>query len=131
MGKVKSSNIITTEERTMIRDYVLLNHMQVMAEKSIRDLKYSDNLLRQAFIMCGKIIEERILQESKSLRLDLKDRGIVINKEEHADFVVYYHYTCRGYSERFGLTRDVMRAEIGIKFGKYISEVGQILKASK
>lgn len=128
MGTV--ANIITSEERTMLRDYLLLTHMQVMVQKDITDIKLSGNLLTRAYTMCAKLIEDRIFQDMKSLRIALKERGIQVSKEEQNSdgFIVRYHFTCRGYADNFAMTRDVMRSEIGIRFGKYTSEIGTFLR---
>lgn len=114
----------------MLRDYLLLLQMHIMVQKELTDLKLSGNLLKRAYGMCAKAIEERIFQDTKTLRIGLKERGIQVSKEEQDSdgFVIRYHYTCRGYSEHFAMTRDVMRSEISIRFGNYISEIGAILK---
>lgn len=127
----KGANIITIEERRMMRDYLLLNHMQEMVQKSVADLKYSGNLLTKAYTMSGNVIEDKICQDAKALRIALKDRGIKVSQEEHDPngFIIRYHYTCRGYTDKFAMTRDVMKSEISIRFSKYISDFGSMLKS--
>ena len=48
--------------------------------------------------------------------------------DEQDEFITYYKILCRGYQERFGLTRDVMRIEISLRLTKYTNELGGILK---
>ncbi|MBQ4899380.1 hypothetical protein KB559_11080 [Paenibacillus sp. Marseille-P2973] len=124
----KIAGIITTEERRMIRDYILLTHMLTMIQKSIEDLKFTDSLFKDVFMACNEHIENMVLMDAKNHRLTLKDYGIQVTREEHAGFVVYYHYICRGYTDRLGLTRDVMRSEISIRLGKYVAEIGEAIK---
>lgn len=123
-------SIITTDERTMLRDYLLLLQMQVMAQKSLTDIKLSGNLLAKLYYMSGKVIEDRIFHEIKTHRQTLKSRGIIVSREEHDTdgFVIRYHYTCRGYTEHFAMTRDVMRSEISLRFTRYIAEFGENIK---
>ena len=128
---IKPTGIITTEERRMMRDYILLTHMLTMVQKSIDDLKFMDSIMKDTYLMCNEHIENLVLLDAKNHRLALKEQGIEVTREEHAGFVVYYHYVCRGYTDRLGLTRDVMRSEISIRLGKYVTEVGEIFKASR
>lgn len=124
----KERNLITTEERTMLRDYILLPHMEKMVEKSIADVENSTNILKRAYLMAGQKILDRVAQDLYLLRRELKQRNIRILNEEHADLVVYHRYFCRGYEDRFGMTRDVMRSEISVKLARYTSELAMLLK---
>lgn len=116
-----------------MRDYILMLQMHPMIQKSLTDLELSGILLREAYKLCGEWIDEQIFQETKRLRKTLKEHGIQVNREEYSQegFVIYYPYVCRGYVDRFAVTRDVLRSEISIRLGKYVTEVGQIFKASR
>lgn len=123
-----ASKIITIEELTLLRDYLLLMYMKTMVQKSITDIKLSGNLLAKAYAMLGWLIEDQISKDIKTHKIELKQRGIKMFKEEHSEMVVYFHYTCRGYTDRFGMTRDVMRTEISLKLTKYITMVTRVIK---
>jgi hypothetical protein len=120
--------IITAEERTMIRDYILLPHMEKMVQKSIVDVEYSTNILKRLYLIAGQKILDQIVKDLYRLRRELKKRNIKILTEEQLDLVVYHRYYCRGYEERFGMTRDVMRSEISLQLTKYTSGLAMFLK---
>lgn len=122
------SKIINAEERTMLRDYILLPYMEKMVQKSIAEVEYSTNILKRLYLMAGQHILEQIMKDLYKLRRELKKRNIKILTEEQSDFVVYHRYYCRGYEERFGMTRDVMRSEISLQLTKYTSELTTLLK---
>lgn len=124
----KESKIITTEERTMIRDYILLPHMEKMVQKSITDVEYSTNILKRLYLIAGQKILDQIVKDLYRLRRELKKRNIKMLTEEQSDLVVYHRYYCRGYEERFGMTRDVMRSEISVQLTKYSSRLATLLK---
>ncbi|BBH20374.1 hypothetical protein Back11_17190 [Paenibacillus baekrokdamisoli] len=124
----KESKIITTEERTMIRDYILLPHMEKMVQKSITDVEYSTNILKRLYFLAGQKILDQIVKDLYRLRRELKKRNIKILTEEQSDLIVYHRYYCRGYEERFGMTRDVMRSEISVQLTKYSSGLATLLK---
>ncbi|AJY76488.1 hypothetical protein [Paenibacillus beijingensis] len=120
--------ITTTEERTMIRDYILLPHMQKMVQRSIADVECSTNILKRLYLMAGQKILDLITKDLYRLRRELKKRNIKILTEEQSDLVIYHRYYCRGYEERFGMTREVMRSEISLQLTKYASELTTLLR---
>lgn len=69
------TGMITTEERHMVRDYLLLMHAHSVIQKGVTDLKFMDNVLSKAYNMCGRYLEDKILRDIKTLRLELKRQG--------------------------------------------------------
>lgn len=122
------NNLITSEERIMLRDYILLPHIETMVQKSLSEVEYSVNILKRSYLMAGQYIMEKVIQDQHRLRREMKQRNIKILHEEQSELVVYYRYYCRGYEERFGITRDVMRTEISLRLTRYIAELGVLLK---
>ncbi|NGM83407.1 hypothetical protein G5B47_13370 [Paenibacillus sp. 7124] len=122
--------IITAEERTMLRDCILLPYMEKMVQKSIAEIEYSTNILKRLYLAAGQYILEQIMKDLYRLRRELKQRNIRILTEEQSDLVVYHYFYCRGYKERFGMTRDVMRSEISLRLTRYTSELTGLLKES-
>ncbi len=120
--------MITMEERTMIRDLILLPYIDTMVSKSLKEIEPSSNILKRAYLMAGQAIQRRIMQDTYQLQKELKQRNIRVLADEQEEFLVYYKIFCRGYQERFGLTRDVMRTEISLRLTKYTAELGAILK---
>lgn len=126
--RLHESKMITAEERRLLRDYILLPYMEKMVQKSISEVEYSVNVLKRPYLMAGQYILNQIIRDSYQLRRELKRRNIKILGEEQADMVIYYRYYCRGYEERFGMTRDVMRSEISLRLTRYTTELGVLLK---
>lgn len=62
-------------------------------------------------------------------RRSLSKRRIRLLSDEQVDLVLYHKYICRGYEERFGIVREVMRAEISVKFSGYISKIKAIMRS--
>ncbi|WP_340004370.1 hypothetical protein MHH52_21520 [Paenibacillus sp. FSL K6-0276] len=123
-----TDKMITIEERTMVRDLILLPYIDTMVSKSLKEIEHSSNILKRAYLMAGQAIQRRIMQDTYQLQKELKQRNIRVLADEQEEFLVYYKIFCRGYQERFGLTRDVMRTEISLRLTKYTAELGAILK---
>ncbi|OKP72581.1 hypothetical protein A3842_22535 [Paenibacillus sp. P3E] len=120
--------MITIGERTMVRDLILLPYIDTMVGKSLKEIENSGNILKRAYLMAGQTIQRRIMQDTYQLQKELKQRNIRVLADEQEEFLVYYKIFCRGYQERFGLTRDVMRTEISLRLTKYTAELGAVLK---
>ena len=127
----RQAKVTTAEERTMIRDYILLPHMEKMVQKSLSEIESMTTLLKRGYLMTGHRVLDEIMNDQYALRRELKMRNIRIVAEEQSDAVVYHRYYCRGYEEHFGMTREVMRSEISWKLARYVSELGELLKGPK
>ncbi|ETT55420.1 hypothetical protein C162_03152 [Paenibacillus sp. FSL R7-269] len=119
---------ITVEERTMVRDFILLPYLDTMVNKSLREIELSGSILQRASIIAGQAIQQRIMNDTHRLQKELKQRNIRVVLDEQEEFLVYYKIFYRGYQERFGLTRDVMRTEISLRLTKYTAELAESLQ---
>jgi hypothetical protein len=120
--------MITVEERTMVRDLILLPYIETMVDKSLQEIEHTSNILKRAYLMAGQSIQRRITQDTYQLKKELKQRNIKVVPDEQEEFLVYHKIFCRGRQERFGLTRDVMRTEISLRLTQYTAELGMTLK---
>ncbi|UUZ85694.1 hypothetical protein LJK88_20625 [Paenibacillus sp. P26] len=119
----------TQEEFVLIRDYILLPYMLTMLQRSIDDIEHGSNLMKKLYLSAGRTVMDKISADMLELRRQLKQRNIKITGEEHVEMVVYHHIVCRGYEERFGMIRDVMRSEISIRLSQYVKEIASRLAA--
>lgn len=120
--------MITVEERTMVRDLILLPYIDTMVGRSLKEIELSGSILKRAFVIAGQAIQRRIMQDTYQLQKELKQRNIRVLPDEQEEFLVYHKIFCRGYQERFGLTRDVMRTEISLRLTRYTAELGAAWK---
>lgn len=123
-----SRQMLSMEERTMVRDLILLPHIDSMVSKSIEDIEHSGNILSRAYLMTGRYIQRRIMQDTYRLQKELRQRNIKVLPDEQEDFLIYHKILFRGYQERFGMTRDVMRTEISLRLTNYTAELGTAMK---
>lgn len=119
----KSNKRPTEDELKMIRDYIILPHMLTMVQKSIVDIENSSNLLKQLYLAAGKEVMDKISRDLYNIRRELSRRNIKIINDEQVDLVVYHRFVCRGYEDRFGMVREVMRSEISVRLSKYVKEI--------
>lgn len=127
-GELDHGQILSTQELSMVRDLILLPHIDTMVSKSLEEIERSGNILTRMSILSGRYIQNRITQDTYLLKRELKQRNIKVVVDEQEDFCVYHKILYRGYQKRFGMTRDVMRTEISLRLTRYISELGAALK---
>ncbi|KUP22436.1 hypothetical protein [Paenibacillus sp. DMB5] len=120
--------MLSNQERTMVRDLILLPYIDTMVSKSMEEIERSGNVLAKMYLIAGRFVQNKIMQDTYRLQKELKQRNIKVLADEQEDFLMYYKIFFRGYQERFGLTRDVMRTEISLRLTKYMSEMGVVLK---
>lgn len=130
MDEQRMSNMLTTEERTMVRDLILLPYIDTMVSKSIKEIEISGNILNRAFLTTGRFIQKRIIQDVYNLRRELKKRDIKVVEDTQDDFITYNTIFFRGYQERFGMTRDVMKTEISLRLTQYTADLAEALKGA-
>lgn len=128
MDSDKMNNILTIEERVMVRDLILLPYIDTMVGKSIREMERSGNVLAQSYIMAGRYVQKRIMQDITRLKKELRQRSVKVEEAENDDFLLYFNIYYRGYQEKFGMTRDVMRTEISLRLTQYTNDFGGIIK---
>lgn len=46
--------MITVEERTMVRDLILLPYLDTMVSKSLKELELSNSILKRAFMLAAR-----------------------------------------------------------------------------
>jgi adenosyl cobinamide kinase/adenosyl cobinamide phosphate guanylyltransferase len=118
----------TAEELRLIRDSVLLPHLMTMVQKSLDEISRSQISMHNVMTRFMRVLLDRVSLETFNNRRELKKRNIKILSDETQDDIVYNRYVCRGYEDKFGMTREVMRAEIGNHLAKAVES---ILKPTK
>ncbi|CAM3353630.1 hypothetical protein [Marinicrinis lubricantis] len=124
----KSSTRPTPEEYTMARDYILLPHMLTMVERSKKEIETSTNLLKNLYLTASQAVMHQIHTDMYNLRRELSKRNIKVIHDEQIDLVMYYKILCRGYEERFGIVRDVVRSEMSVRLAKYLNNVAKLIE---
>lgn len=127
--KLKLSGRPTTEEHTMMLGVIVFPHLLVMLQKSLDDIGFAHVALKGVIIRCLEHIMFAASNDLFKLKKELKVRNIRIVEEETSEDVLFYRYFCRGYDERFGIVREVLRTEIQIRLTEYTKDLGQQLKS--
>jgi len=66
-----------------------------------------------------------ISKDLYALRKELRQLNIKIVEDETHDDVLYYRVYSRGYDERFGITRETLKAEISVRLAQYADDILQ------
>ncbi|MFC5449053.1 hypothetical protein ACFPOG_12330 [Paenibacillus aestuarii] len=113
------TSLPTKEELEAIRDFVLLPMLLSIVEKNKQEIERSSYSMRTIFVKTANIIQNHISNDLHAIRKLLKERNIKVSEDEMIDSNLRYKYICRGYEDKFVLIRDVARAELMKRLGKY------------
>ncbi|MBO9606812.1 MAG: hypothetical protein J7639_12715 [Paenibacillaceae bacterium] len=118
----------TPAEYELARDFMLLPHLLTMLERSMEEIKHSTNILRRLYLIATQTVMNQLHKDIHALRRELSKRNIKVIADEQMDPVIYYKIICRGYEERFGIVRDVVRSEISVRLTKYVADIAKLLE---
>jgi hypothetical protein len=120
----------TTEEITMIRDYILMPHMMTMVQREMDKIRQNGGILKRINLILAQVLMNMISKDMYELKRKLAKANIKILNDEQEEMTIFYHFICRGYQERFGIVKDVMRAEISVRLGRYQAELARAIKGA-
>ncbi|WP_058301466.1 hypothetical protein [Gorillibacterium timonense] len=124
----KKSGPPETEELEMLRNFILLPHLLTLVERNRQDIERSTMALKKLYLASTQLLLDEIGRDLHQLKRELALRSIKVVGEEQTDMVYYYHYVCRGYEDRFGIVREVMKAQLSVMLGKYLSHLLALMK---
>ncbi|WP_391572180.1 hypothetical protein [Cohnella sp.] len=113
----------SADELRLIRDSILLPHLMTMLQRSIDEVSRSQITMHNVMARFMRAVLDRANLESFNTKRELKKRNIKILSDRTQDDIVYNRYVCRGYEDTFGMTREVMRAEIGKNLAKAVDSI--------
>ncbi|MFD0697527.1 hypothetical protein ACFQZT_25965 [Paenibacillus sp. GCM10027628] len=109
----------TTEEINLMRDSILLPVMHTIILKKAREVERSSETLRILYAKVAHVLAKNIHSDLSKVKRTLLEKNIRVFEEEKDERMIHYRYTCREYEDHFTITRDYMRAEIGVRIGRY------------
>ncbi|MBB6632741.1 hypothetical protein [Cohnella thailandensis] len=110
------------EEMYMLRESILLPAILQMLDRKLKQTEWSTDMLKTLYKRAIELLIDRVLQDHITVRKSLRERKIKTWDGDNTDFAIYVNYNCRGYDGNFFVTRDVARAEISVRLGKYIQD---------
>jgi hypothetical protein len=119
----KHPAVPTKEELDLIRDVVLIPHMLTIAAEKRREMEHSSHTFKALYVKAIDVLMNIMTRDLAEVRKELKQRNIKVFEDGQRDEVVYNRFICRGYEERFGMIREVMRAEISVRFPRYMKRI--------
>lgn len=113
----------TVEELLTIRDFVLLPLLLTYVENGRKSAARIDHPMKELFMMAIDALMDRIHADLVQVRKALKAANIKVWEDAHLDSTMWYKYLYRGYEDRFAITRDLVKAEMSVRLGKYFARV--------
>jgi len=111
------------EELQLIKDYILLPMLLTFTTNGRVKAEKIEHMMQELFLLATDALTNLITSDLTHVRKSLRAANIKVWEDEQIDGTMWYRYLCRGYEDRFALTRDLVRAEMSVRLGKYFSEV--------
>lgn len=127
-NQLKVIGMPTKEELTMIRDFIMFPKIEQMLQRGIDQVRMSSFFLKELLVRSLEVILFFVTEDYYDLKRKLKDRNIQVQQDYTNDGIMYYRYTCRGYEETFGITREALRAEISNRCTLYLDRISDQLR---
>lgn len=112
----------TKDELTMIRDGIMYPHIITMLDRALSQLNatvFEVPLVKQLLAKSLEWIITTAVNDQYEIKRELARANIKIMKDEINDGILNYHYVCRGYEARFGITREALRSAISDRMTLY------------
>lgn len=114
---------INTHEMRMLRDLLIAPYMLDLVDTHKGYSDRSGSILRVLNGLLGEMLLDIITQDVSSLRTELRRRQIKTWEMDQDFIALYIGYNCRGYSDKFGVTKEAARSEIRVQLGEYMGEM--------
>jgi hypothetical protein len=124
----KITGMPTSDEMTLIRDFVMYPNIISMLHRGIDQIRTANIPLKELLARCLEVIMFSVTDDYYALKRELKARNIQVFADVTDDGVLYHRYLCRGYENRFGITREALKAEMGNRLAKYTDQLAKSLK---
>lgn len=112
---MNNSTIETDKDLQIIKEYTLLPVLLDMLARDIEELSlYQNKLIYNLVIFHLKKIESSIHLELKTLRSQMRQRGIQVLNTTMNALGVEVEYKVRGYIHHFKMLRSLVKAELMI-----------------
>jgi len=109
------------EELPLIRDFILLPTLLTYAENGRKSAEKIVHPFKELFVQAIDVLMDRLHADLVQARKELRGHNIKVWEDEQIDGTMWYRYVCRGYEDRFPITRDLVRAEMSVRLGKYFA----------
>lgn len=116
-------NRITLEELELVRDYIVLLAMLTIVERSREEVEFSPISLKSVYLVVNSALQDRIHSDLATVKRKLRTSEIKVWEDERDELIIRYRYVCRGYEDRFGMTREVIKSQISMRMGHYITDI--------
>jgi hypothetical protein len=122
-----TANRLTTDEITMVREYVFLPLLLSIVEKKKDELSYTSNPLNPLFAATTDLLMNKIHSDLRAIKQDFRKLNIKVVDNGAEGAMLCYTVYCRGYEEKFKMIKEVAKAELGVRLGKYVSQLEKAL----
>lgn len=114
---------ISQEELTDIRDSIFLPMLLNVVENTLRKVEKEPNALKPLFIASTQSLMQTIHRDLVSIKNKLRAAQIKVWEMDRAPAYLNYKFICRGYQDEFGMMKELVKAELGVRLADYVKKL--------
>lgn len=118
----------TKKELDLMRDAIILPVALGIVEKKRRETELSSLTLKILYSAAAKILVKQIQEDVQQSKKALVEHNIRVFEDSKDSAEIVYRYVCRGYENRFVMTKDYMRSEISVRIERYVRSLASALQ---
>ncbi|MDQ1913202.1 hypothetical protein RAC89_22660 [Paenibacillus sp. GD4] len=118
----------TQKELELMRDFIILPVALGIVEKKRRETEMSSLTLKILYSAAAKVLVKSIQEDVQQSRKALVEKQIRVFEDSKDASEIVYRYVCRGYENRFVMTKDYMRSEVSVRIERYVRNLASALQ---
>jgi len=116
-------NVPSYEQLELIRDGVILPIMLTMVDNSRQEMDYTRSSLKGFYLAAAEALMRRIHDDVVANKRALAANKIKIVEDTQTGDIIRYKYWFHGYEDNFPMIREVLKAEVSKRLGRYTAEL--------
>lgn len=116
-------NHASIEELQLIRESMMIPLLIDLAVKNRDEIERTEYTFRPLYVAACDRVLSLLHNRMREVKRLLREAKIRLWEGEHNEFVIYTNYVCRGYEDRFGITREHLKAELRKMLTEYMKNV--------
>lgn len=116
-------NRASIEEIQLIRESMMIPLLIDVAVKNRDEIELTEYTFTPLYVTaCGRVLS-LLHDRMREVKQQLRAANVRVWAGEQTDFILYTNYVCRGYEDRFGITREHLKTELRVMLTEYMRKV--------
>lgn len=113
-------NRASIEELQLIRESTMIPMLIDIAVKNRDEIAVTEYTFTPLYVAACDRVLYLLHERMREVKQQLREGKIKVWQGEQTEFILYTNYACRGYEDRFGITREHLKTELRVMLTEYM-----------